>query len=134
MDLTNIQLLSTFKDELTGIFKENKYSISSFAKNQLINQIIKVGTVEQHSSLSNPNDLPHFYTNLDSISKIKFPERVIHFDFVPGTDNSLELYLEEGWQFVFYVKRILKDTDKFKIECVTKGMPVRISNLTGIWV
>lgn len=62
------------------------------------------------------------------------PTRIIHFDFVPGKTNTVELYMDGGWQFSFRIhnaETYVKASLKFDIQII--GMPAAIITINCNW-
>lgn len=62
------------------------------------------------------------------------PTRIVSLDFVPGKQNTVELYMDGGWQFSFRIHNAKTDVEpslKFDIQLV--GMPAAIITLNCFW-
>ena len=62
------------------------------------------------------------------------PTRIVNLDFVPGKQNTVELYMDGGWQFSFRKHNAKTDVEpslKFDIQLV--GMPAAIITLNCFW-
>lgn len=62
------------------------------------------------------------------------PTRIVSLDFVPGKQNTVELYMDKGWQFSFRIHNAKTDVEpslKFDIQLV--GMPAAIITLNCFW-
>lgn len=62
------------------------------------------------------------------------PTRIVNLDFVPGKQNTVELYMDGGWQFSFRIHNAKTDVEpslKFDIQLV--GMPAAIITLNCFW-
>jgi len=65
---------------------------------------------------------------------VSLPTRIVSFDFVPGSLNTLELYMDGGWQFTFRIHNASTKVEpslKFDIQIV--GMPTTIITINCIW-
>ncbi|MBQ2045906.1 MAG: HaeIII family restriction endonuclease [Muribaculaceae bacterium] len=65
---------------------------------------------------------------------VSLPTRIVKLDFVPGKTNTVELYMDEGWQFSFRIhnaKTNVEPSLKFDIQIV--GMPTAIITINCIW-
>lgn len=64
----------------------------------------------------------------------KLPTRIINIDFKPQSNNTIELYLDEGWQFSFRIHNAstyVENSLKFDIQIV--GMPASIISIESKW-
>ncbi|WP_431421266.1 HaeIII family restriction endonuclease [Bacteroides hominis] len=62
------------------------------------------------------------------------PTRIVSLDFVPGKTNTVELYMDGGWQFSFRIHNAeiyVVPTLKFDIQIV--GMPTAIITINCLW-
>ncbi len=64
----------------------------------------------------------------------KLPTRIVNIDFKPESNNTIELYMNEGWQFSFRIhsaSTYVENSLKFDIQIV--GMPTSIISLDCKW-
>ncbi len=64
----------------------------------------------------------------------KLPTRIVNIDFKPQSNNTIELYLDEGWQFSFRIHNAstyVENSLKFDIQIV--GMPASIISIECKW-
>ena len=62
------------------------------------------------------------------------PTRIVSLEFKPGSKNTLELYLDGGWQFSFRIHNAATDVEpslKFDIQII--GMPTTIISIDCKW-
>lgn len=62
------------------------------------------------------------------------PTRIVSLDYKPGSKNTLELYLDGGWQFSFRIHNAstkVESSLKFDIQII--GMPVTIISIDCKW-
>ena len=65
---------------------------------------------------------------------VKLPTRIVCLDFKANSNNTIELYLDEGWQFSFRIHNASTNVEsslKFDIQLI--GMPVTILSINCIW-
>ena len=65
---------------------------------------------------------------------IILPTRIVSLDFKPNSLTTLELYLNNGWQFTFRIhnaEKEVKPSLKFDIQIV--GMPTSIISIDSKW-
>ena len=63
------------------------------------------------------------------------PTRIVSLDYKPGSKNTLELYLDGGWQFSFRIHNASTKVEpslKFDIQII--GMPVTIISIDCKWI
>lgn len=62
------------------------------------------------------------------------PTRIVSLEFRPGSKNTLELYLDRGWQFSFRIHNAATKVEtslKFDIQII--GMPITIISIDCKW-
>ena len=83
------------------------------------------GTLNQSSKSIKPSiEIP--ITNL--------PTRIVSLDFKPNSKNTVELYLDNGWQFSFRIHNastLVETSLKFDIQII--GMPTTIISINCSW-
>lgn len=92
----------------------------------LIQAVNLHGTLGQPDSDGNKSDREIPTTNL--------PTRIVSIDMKPGSDNTVELYLDEGWQFSFRIhsaKTLVEPSLKFDIQLI--GMPATLLTIEQKW-
>jgi hypothetical protein len=68
------------------------------------------------------------------IPLVALPTRIVRLDFVPGSSNTVELYMDGGWQFSFRIHNAatyVEPSLKFDVQIV--GMPTAIITINCIW-
>lgn len=69
-----------------------------------------------------------------NIPVAKLPTRMIHIGLLPNSETTVELYLDNGWQFTFRIhnaEKIANPSLKFDIQIV--GMPTAIITFNCVW-
>lgn len=69
-----------------------------------------------------------------AIEETLLPTRIVSFDFKPNSNNTLELYLDNGWQFSFRIHNAstkVENSLKFDIQII--GMPTTIISIDCTW-
>jgi len=69
-----------------------------------------------------------------SIPHVLLPSRIVSIDFKPGSDNTIELYMDGGWQFSFRIHNastMVESSLKFDIQII--GMPTTIVTINCLW-
>lgn len=69
-----------------------------------------------------------------TIPRVLLPSRIVSLDFKPGSDNTIELYMDGGWQFSFRIHNastMVESSLKFDIQII--GMPTTIVTINCRW-
>lgn len=138
-----IPLLKAFISELKRAYEINpelpkklvEYLLGEFdfykvisIDNQKVTQIETFnlrGTLNQSSKHRKPKII---------VPIAKLPSRIVNVDFKPESNNTIELYLDEGWQFSFRIHNastVVETSLKFDIQII--GMPVTIITVNCLW-
>ena len=83
------------------------------------------GTLNQASKNAEPNT---------KIPVVNLPTRIIAIDFKPESKTTVELFMDEGWQFSFRIHNASSKVEpslKFDIQIV--GMPTTIITINCMW-
>ena len=94
-------------------------------------RITQIQTYNLHGKLNQPSRT--------SKPKIKIPiaslpTRIVNFDFKPSSTNTVELYMDGGWQFNFRIHNASTKVEtslKFDVQIV--GMPATIISINCSW-
>lgn len=84
----------------------------------------------------------HRTLNKPSVSKrpdsevpiVNLPTRIVHIDFAEKSSNTIEVYMDKGWQFTFRIHNADKYVNtslKFDIQIV--GMPTAMLKINCLW-
>ena len=68
------------------------------------------------------------------IPVVMLPTRIVSFDFKPNSSNTVELYMDNGWQFNFRIHSAATKVEpslKFDIQII--GMPTTIISINCSW-
>jgi len=68
------------------------------------------------------------------IPVVMLPTRIVSFDFKPNSSNTVELYMDGGWQFSFRIHNAstkVEQSLKFDIQII--GMPTTIISINCSW-
>ena len=138
-----VPLLNAFKDEVKRCYELNsevprrmvEYLLGEYdfykvvsVDSKNITQIFTFnlrGTLNQSSKTTDPTTI---------IPVVNLPTRIIDIDFKPGKNNTIEMFMDEGWQFSFRIHNastIVEPSLKFDIQIV--GMPTTIITINCIW-
>ncbi len=138
-----VPLLNAFIDEIERSYNKNSevprkmveyllgeydfYKVVSIDEDK-ITQILTFnmrGTLNQKTKTTQPTTL---------IPKASLPNRLIKIGFKPNKKNTIEMFLDEGWQFSFRIHNASTKVEpslKFDIQIV--GMPTTIISINCIW-
>jgi hypothetical protein len=93
--------------------------------------LTKIQGFNLHGTLNKPSKKEK---SAIEVPLVRLPTRIIEIGLVPGSDNTVELYLDNGWQFTFRIhnaRTIAEPSLKFDIQIV--GMPTAILTINCIW-
>lgn len=68
------------------------------------------------------------------VPRSALPTRIVSLDFKPGSSNTVELYMDGGWQFSFRIHNaatLVEPSLKFDIQII--GMPATIISINCLW-
>lgn len=91
----------------------------------------QIQTYNLHGTLNKPSKKEKPKT---IIPIVKLPTRIIDINFKPGSSNTIELYMNEGWQFNFRIHNAsthVENSLKFDIQII--GMPTSIISIDCKW-
>ncbi len=138
-----IPILKAFIDELTLQSDSHKdmparmveylmgkydfYKIISIDKEKLT----RIQALNMHGTLNLPSKEKSAEIEVPVVA---LPTRIVHIDFVPDSNNTVEVYMDGGWQFTFRIHNAatyVEPSLKFDIQMV--GMPTAILTINCIW-
>lgn len=94
-------------------------------------QFTEIQTYNLHGTLSKPSK------NKKSkilVPKAELPTRIINMGIRPNSTNTVELYMDNGWQFSFRIHNastMVEESLKFDIQII--GMPTKIITINCKW-
>jgi len=136
-------LLEAFKTEILNQNRKNikllenmlKYLLGKFDFYKVISidnkKVTRVQSYNLYGTLN--QDGVHEKRKIE-IPIIILPTRIVSLDFKPNSLTTLELYLNNGWQFTFRIhnaEKEVKPSLKFDIQIV--GMPTSIISIDSKW-
>ena len=94
-------------------------------------RITRIQTYNLHGNLNQPSrtNKPKIQVPVASL-----PTRIVSFDFKPNSTNTVELYMDGGWQFNFRIHNASTKVEtslKFDVQIV--GMPATIISINCSW-
>lgn len=139
-----LPLLKAFKNEIESSYDSDKtiprklveYLLGNYDFYKVISvdskQMTQIQTYNLHGTLNKPSKT---IKPKKIVPSVVLPTRIVSFDFKPASTNTVELYLDEGWQFSFRIHNastIAEPSLKFDIQIV--GMPTTIITINSFWV
>lgn len=136
-------LLCAFRDEILRSYAKNPKMLKSFIFYLLgkfdFYKVIsidneKITRFESFNLNGTLNKNGKFYKRKIEIPLVILPNKIAKFDFKEGSNNTLELYLNEGWQFNFRIHNAsskIENSLKFDIQII--GAPVSIASINTKW-
>ena len=138
-----IPLLNAFVNEINKANTENngiprkmvEYLLGEFDFYKVISidnkNVTQIQTYNLRGSLNraSKNESPKIVVPISSL-----PTRIVSLDFKPGSDNTVELYMDGGWQFSFRIHNAstyVESSLKFDIQII--GMPATIISINCSW-
>lgn len=70
-----------------------------------------------------------------SVPVSSLPTRIVSLDFKPDSNNTVELYMDGGWQFSFRIHNAstrVETSLKFDVQII--GMPTTIISINSLWI
>ena len=94
-------------------------------------RITQIQTYNLHGTLNMPSKANNPTIEVPVAS---LPTRIVSFDFKPNSNNTVELYMDGGWQFNFRIHNASTKVEpslKFDIQII--GMPTTIISIDCSW-
>jgi hypothetical protein len=138
-----IPILKAFIDEVNRQYNDNKelpqkmveYLLGKYDFYKMISiDRLRLTTIQGfnlHGTLNLPGEKK---VSEITIPLVALPTRIVRLDFVPGSSNTVELYMDGGWQFTFRIHNaatLVEPSLKFDVQIV--GMPTAIITLNCMW-
>ena len=143
MDRIYVPLLNAFIKEVSLCTSKDKntprkmveYLLGKFDFYKVISmdgqQLTQIQTFNLRGTLNKPGvkTKPKRLVPLSNL-----PTRIVHMGFVPGSKNTVEIYMDGGWQFSFRLHNAATHVEpslKFDVQIV--GMPTTIISINCRW-
>lgn len=138
-----IPLLQAFVDEINRVNKKDntvpqkmvEYLIGVEDYYKIVSRdnkkITMIHTFNMHDTLNKPS---RNKISAITVPIVKLPTRIVAIEFKPSSDNTVEMYLNNGWQLSFRIHNAstrVEPSLKFDIQFI--GMPTDILNIECIW-
>lgn len=138
-----IPLLKAFMEEINRAYKVNvsvpekmvKYLIGTNDYYKVVSHDKKrmtlIHTFNMHDTLNKPGKIK---ASADKVPIVKLPTELIAIKFKEGSNNTVEMYLNNGWQLSFRIHNASTKVEpslKFDVQFI--GMPISILNIECKW-
>lgn len=138
-----IPLLNAFKNEILHSNSQNsnvpkkmvEYLLGEFDFYKIISidsrKITQIQTYNLHGTL---NQASRTIKSKIEVPVACLPTRIVSLDFKPASNNTVELYMDGGWQFSFRIHNastMVEPSLKFDIQII--GMPTAIISINCSW-
>lgn len=84
-----------------------------------------------HGSLNKPSSIK---VSAITVPIVELPTRLVALEFKPGSENTVEMYLDNGWQLSFRIHNASTKVEpslKFDVQII--GMPTSVLNIECRW-
>lgn len=138
-----IPLLNAFMNEIKESTKQNpsvpqkmvEYLLGEFDFYKVISIDSKrITQIQSYNLHGNLNKSTQTISPKIKIPVVMLPTRIVSFDFKPNSSNTVELYMDGGWQFNFRIHNAstrVEQSLKFDIQII--GMPTTIISINCSW-
>jgi len=138
-----IPLLNAFMNEIKESTKQNpsvpqkmvEYLLGEFDFYKVISIDSKrITQIQSYNLHGNLNKSTKTISPKIKIPVVMLPTRIVSFDFKPNSSNTVELYMDGGWQFNFRIHNAstkVEQSLKFDIQII--GMPTTIISINCSW-
>ncbi len=138
-----IPLLQAFMDEVNRAYKENKlmprkmieYLIGLEDYYKIVSRdnkrLTMIHTFNMHDTLNKPGKNK---ISAITVPIVELPSRLVALEFKPGSSNTVEMYLDNGWQLSFRIHNAdtrVETSLKFDVQFI--GMPISVLNIECKW-
>lgn len=90
-----------------------------------------IHTFNMHGSLNKPSAVK---ISAITVPIVELPTRLVALEFKPGRENTVEMYLDNGWQLSFRIHNAstkVEESLKFDVQFI--GMPTSVLNVECRW-
>lgn len=129
------EIIRQYNDDQTTPKKMVEYLLGEFDFYKVISvddkKMTQVQSFNLHGTLNQPSRAKH--PGID-IPIVALPTRIVNLDFKPNSTNTVELYLDNGWQFAFRIHNassLIETSLKFDIQII--GMPTTVITFNCKW-
>ena len=138
-----VPLLHAFMNEIKESTRQNpnvpqkmvEYLLGEFDFYKVISIDSKrITQIQSYNLHGNLNKSTRTINPKIKIPVVMLPTRIVSFDFKPNSSNTVELYMDGGWQFNFRIHNAstkVEQSLKFDIQII--GMPTTIISINCSW-
>ena len=138
-----IPILNAFMNEIKESTRQNpnvpqkmvEYLLGEFDFYKVISIDSKrITQIQSYNLHGNLNKSTRTINPKIKIPVVMLPTRIVSFDFKPNSSNTVELYMDGGWQFNFRIHNASTEVEqslKFDIQII--GMPTTIISINCSW-
>lgn len=138
-----IPLLQAFIDEINRAYKRDKtmprkmieYLVGMEDYYKIVSRDSKhltlIYTFNMHDTLNQPGKRK---VSAITVPIVELPTRLVALEFKPNSQNTVEMYLDNGWQLGFRIhsaKSTIEPSLKFDVQFI--GMPASVLNIDCKW-
>ena len=138
-----VPLLNAFKDEVKRSYESNsevprrmvEYLLGEYDFYKVVSvdakKITQIFTFNLRGTLNQSTKTTQTTT---TIPIANLPTRIVDIDFKPKKKNTIEMFMDEGWQFSFRIHNASSKVEpslKFDVQIV--GMPTTIISINCMW-
>lgn len=136
-------LLHAFMDEVNRAYKEDKnmprkmieylIGIEDYYKvvSRDSKRLTMIHTFNMHDTLNKPSENK---VSAITVPVVELPTRLVALEFKPGSTNTVEMFLDNGWQLSFRIHNASTKVEpslKFDVQFI--GMPTSVLNIECKW-
>lgn len=142
-EVVYVPLLQAFMDEVNRAYKEDKnmprkmieylIGIEDYYKvvSRDSKRLTMIHTFNMHDTLNKPSENK---VSAITVPVVELPTRLVALEFKPGSTNTVEMFLDNGWQLSFRIHNASTKVEpslKFDVQFI--GMPTSVLNIECKW-
>lgn len=142
-EVVYVPLLHAFMDEVNRAYKEDKnmprkmieylIGIEDYYKvvSRDSKRLTMIHTFNMHDTLNKPSENK---VSAITVPVVELPTRLVALEFKPGSTNTVEMFLDNGWQLSFRIHNASTKVEpslKFDVQFI--GMPTSVLNIECKW-
>lgn len=142
-EVVYVPLLQAFMDEVNRAYKEDKnmprkmieYLIGIEDYYKVVSRDSKrltiIYTFNMHDTLNKPSENK---VSAITVPIVELPTRLVALEFKPGSNNTVEMFLDNGWQLSFRIHNASTKVEpslKFDVQFI--GMPTSVLKIECKW-
>ena len=142
-EVVYVPLLQAFMDEVNRAYKGDKnmprkmieylIGIEDYYKvvSRDSKRLTMIHTFNMHDTLNKPSENK---VSAITVPIVELPTRLVALEFKPGSTNTVEMFLDNGWQLSFRIHNASTKVEpslKFDVQFI--GMPTSVLNIECKW-